>query len=487
MAQFPIINWQRTEYASDIGTLQSAIMLAQDGLNTQIVLLSDIPLSSTLNVPHNVTIRLTSNPEGPHAIDATGHSIRIMDINTGPDENVDTVVYFGNIILRGGYADVMSMDYMGGAIFGHGQGNAVIKLEPGAVFENNTAENGGAIALESGAVGVFGGHLVNNHGGSNGGAIAVFAGHPVLGAFQMSMDNSLISNNESEADGGAIYVASQDDVTISGGTISNNTAAGYGGGLHVRNLHFNGGAITGNTAGFGGGGIVLRDVGIITGTAILSNNTAPIGGGLALGDEPDTQLDIHGDAQIRNNIAAVDGGGIYLNESQLPLLKISGNVLFTQNSAARGYALRLPIHDAIYLANIHTDRWSANFIQGYNNYDIRYDGDNPPPPPGCHVDGEQMVDVCLPVTVVPFANVGNVTSRCCGSAVITRGDDVCPGVPNGTCNFTIRQRVCVKVPVDFGAVVTPGDPHVLSTDETCDNCPDMRDRDTEMAQAGGDN
>ena len=481
---FPIIEWQRTEYVTDMGNLQSAIMLAQDGLNTQINLMNNIPLTMPLNVPHNVRIKLTSIPEGPFAIDATGHSTRIMEINTGPDENVDTFVYFSNIILRGGYVDPMAMDDMGGAIFSHGQGNAIIKLEPGALFENNSARSGGAIALESGVVGVFGGQLINNHAKSDGGAVLVMAGHPTLGAFQMNMDNSLIADNESEADGGGVYIACLADVTISGGSISNNTAAGYGGGLHTRNMLFNGGMITGNTAGFGGGGIVLRDVGVITGTAVLSSNTAPIGGGIAMGDEIDTHLDISGDARIRNNTASADGGGIYLAEAQLAQLTISGNAQFTGNSAAQGYAERLPIHDAVYLANIHINQWSANFIQGYNNYDIRYNGNNPP---GCHVDGQQMIDVCLPVSVTPMATVGNVTTRCCGPAIITRGDNVCPGIPNGTCNFTIRQRMCVKVPVDFGAIVTPGEPHILCTDDGCDNCPDMRDRDTEMAQEGGDN
>ena len=123
------------------------------------------------------------------------------------------------------------------------------------------------------------------------------------------------------------------------------------------------------------------------------------------------------------------------------------------------------------MANIQATQWSANFIQGYNNYDIRYDGNNPPPIPGCHVDTEQMVEVCLPVAITPFANVGVITSRCCGTAVITRGDDVCQGIPNGTCNFTIRQKMCVTVPVDFGNTVVPGVPHVLCTDEPCDNCP----------------
>ena len=188
--------------------------------------------------------------------------------------------------------------------------------------------------------------------------------------------------------------------------------------------------------------------------------------------DTDTRLDILGDAKITNNIATGDegGGGIYLIENQLQQLTVGASVIFSGNSAVQGFALRLPIHDAIYLANIHATQWSANFIQGYNNYDIRYNGENPPPIPGCQVEGEQMVDICLPVSVAPYANVGNVTSKCCGVPVITRGDNLCSGIPSGTCNFTIRQRMCVNVPVDFGTIVQPGVPHILCTDEDCDDC-----------------
>ena len=89
----------------------------------------------------------------------------------------------------------------------------------------------------------------------------------------------------------------------------------------------------------------------------------------------------------------------------------------------------------------------------------------------CMVDGQQMSEVCLPVSVKPFANVGTITTRCCGPAIITPGTDICEGTPDGNCDFTISQRICVDVPVEFGAIVTPGEVHVGCTGNECANCP----------------
>ena len=70
---------------------------------------------------------------------------------------------------------------------------------------------------------------------------------------------------------------------------------------------------------------------------------------------------------------------------------------------------------------------------------------------------------------------GGVTStRCCGTPVVTPGRDVCAGVRNGACFFTITQDICVTVPVEFGAVATVGDSFVscngASDQDICTSC-----------------
>ena len=471
MEPFPPIDWQATIQVDDPAALQNAIDNAHNsGIPTRIELENNILLNQPLIVPERTKIYFTSVLGPPHVIDATGQNIRIMEIHTDIDPNYSTAVYFGNIIIRGGRS---TMD--GGAIYSTGPGYAIVALEPGASFEDNTAINGGAIALTRGSVGVFGGILHNNRADHNGGAVYIATGRAMpYGAFKMNMDSSLIYRNEAGINGGGVYVGSIHEVTIEGGTIENNIAHVSGGGLYVHRLTMSAGNILNNNADVGGGGIFLNGRGTITGSAGIVGNTAPGGGGIYLGRNDDVRLDIYNDARITNNHATGDdgGGGIFLTHAQLPLLTVALGVRFEANTALQGFANRLPADDAIYLANIHGTLWTSPFIQGYNNVDIRYDGENPPPPPGCQVDGHQMIDICLPVTVTPYCNVGEITTRCCGAAVITPGTLICPGTPLGDCNFTIQQRICVNVPVDFGATVQPGVPHIITTDEDCTGCDD---------------
>ena len=469
MSQFPPIEWPTNVNVNNQSSLQTAINNARiNGINTRITLTSNITLTQPLNVPERASVYLTSNPGGPYTI-AAGQGFRVMNVET-LDPNESTVVYFGNITVREGTSTAD-----GGAIYGSGPGNAVIVLESGANFQNNTAVNGGAIALTQGAVGVFGGTLTGNSASENGGAIYIAEGHrmAMYGAFSMLGGTSLISLNEAGMSGGGVYVGSTDDVVITGGTISYNHAYGKGGGLYVNKLDFSDGNISINSADAGGGGIYLDGVGNVNGLAHINGNMSLTGGGgIYMSENPDTRLDIEDNVQILGNhaIGAAGGGGIFVTRQMLPALTVGADVRFAGNSAIKGYPNRLPEDDAVYYANIHATQWSAYFIQGYNNYDIRYDNAEPEPAPGCQVEGQQMVDICLPVSVEPFATAGDITTRCCGEAIITPGDVPCQGIPNGKCNFTIRQKVCVNVPVDFGTITTPGEPHILCTDEDCSNC-----------------
>jgi hypothetical protein len=92
----------------------------------------------------------------------------------------------------------------------------------------------------------------------------------------------------------------------------------------------------------------------------------------------------------------------------------------------------------------------------------------------CPTISSQRVDVCVPVTIKPFANVGATVLKCCGDAVILPGHQRCIGKKEGACVFTITQTICVEVPVEFGAVAKVGDSYVdclcVSSDEICKNC-----------------
>lgn len=85
------------------------------------------------------------------------------------------------------------------------------------------------------------------------------------------------------------------------------------------------------------------------------------------------------------------------------------------------------------------------------------DGPAPAQASSCPTTTYQEVDVCVPVTITPRAEVGEATVTCCGDPTITPGAAACAGPVGGTCSFTISQRVCVAVPVAFGADTAIGD------------------------------
>lgn len=73
-------------------------------------------------------------------------------------------------------------------------------------------------------------------------------------------------------------------------------------------------------------------------------------------------------------------------------------------------------------------------------------------------------------------------TKCCGTPVVTPGLEVCNGMKNGSCVFTITQDICAAVPVEFGAVATVGDTLVscneVSDNDICTGCGQMPAPDT---------
>lgn len=99
----------------------------------------------------------------------------------------------------------------------------------------------------------------------------------------------------------------------------------------------------------------------------------------------------------------------------------------------------------------------------------------------CPATGFQKIDVCVPVSVTPFANAGKTRTICCGDPVVDPKDKPCPGKKNGVCTFTISQRICVEVPVDFGATAMVGDVFVDCKEASSHNiCSDCDDDDEDM-------
>ena len=89
-----------------------------------------------------------------------------------------------------------------------------------------------------------------------------------------------------------------------------------------------------------------------------------------------------------------------------------------------------------------------------NNYEEEKPMDNRT---GCPAVGYQDVNVCIPVTIKPFGEAGNVKTQCLGNPVISSKCDTCSGNPGGVCKFTISQKLRVEVPVIFDAKAEVGE------------------------------
>lgn len=165
---------------------------------------------------------------------------------------------------------------IGGAVYSTGSlGSCSIT---NGTLTSNSANSGGAIGIDNGNVSVSGGTLSSNSATEFGGAI-----YTTGAGASCTVSNGTLQSNSSKY-GGAIAVING-NITVNGGTISQNTASEYGGGIGVANgvASVEGGAVNTNTAGMYGGGIFAagESAGItVSGNGSVSSNTAKNGGGI---------------------------------------------------------------------------------------------------------------------------------------------------------------------------------------------------------------
>ena len=89
----------------------------------------------------------------------------------------------------------------------------------------------------------------------------------------------------------------------------------------------------------------------------------------------------------------------------------------------------------------------------------------------CQTVTYQPATVCIPVAVTPFAVPGPTRTICCGDPVIVPGARQCPAGAR-SCFFTVTQRICVEVPIAFGASTRTGQPQVGCEEASEEFCPD---------------
>ena len=186
----------------------------------------------------------------------------------------------------------------------------------GTIGSNYTAYNydgdGGGVYVAGGECNIYG-KIYNNTAKRDGGGVYVADGNCNIAA-------TSINYNEAAGSGGGIYVAGG-ECRIATQTIGSNTATGNGGGVYVasgakvtvNNTQAGPPRITHNTANGNGGGVYLCEGVEWNNLCYVTTNTAQYGGGIY--SEGDCKLTIR-NGSVEGNTATVEGGGLYLNDSQ---------------------------------------------------------------------------------------------------------------------------------------------------------------------------
>ena len=227
---------------------------------------------------------------------------------------------YGGVYVEGGTCNIGQNAYItGNQAFDQGGGVYVaggICNIYGTIGSNYTAYNydgdGGGVYVAGGECNIYG-TISNNTAKRDGGGVYVAGGKCDIAA-------TSINYNDAAGNGGGIYVAGG-ECRIATQTIGLNTATGNGGGVYVasgakvtvNNTQAGPPRITHNTANGNGGGVYLCEGVEWNNLCYVTTNTAQYGGGIY--SEGDCKLTIR-NGSVERNTATVEGGGLYLNDSQ---------------------------------------------------------------------------------------------------------------------------------------------------------------------------
>ncbi len=292
---------------SGAGSLRQAITDASAGDTIEFSVSGTITLSSSLTISKNLTIQ----GPGASSLDISGNnSVRVFLVSGS------AVVTINDLSIINGTAS----NYGGGVE--NDQATTTInncKITGCTVTGTGT---GAGVDSYNGTVTINNSLLSGNTAGGRGGAVSAYGG-------SMTLNNSTLDSNNADMGGAIGQLQSTGDLTVTGCTISNNSAnqgQNYGGGIYWYNGTVN-----------------------ITNTT-FSGNSASYGGAISDGSAAYT-MNINA-CTIVNNSASTQGGGILLRNATANIK----NTILASNTCATG-------------ANYYSDGGTLT-SQGYNLCDV---------------------------------------------------------------------------------------------------------------------
>ncbi len=260
-------------------------------------------------------------------IDGDGQT-RIFHIQN-PGDGLQTTVTLNGLALTDGYADNSANFGFGGAVLVEFGAEATIRNSQ--IRENSSSTNGGGIAVNNAAltlensvisgntalgIGVGGGisigsgvitirdTVISENIAASGGGVDIAAFGPEFSS--VSIINTFIDSNFSEAWGGGVFIGSNNvDVDLQNVTVSNNISSA-------------------------GGGIFLLNASLDATNLTIADNSAIQGGGLEIASNgPGGPVTTLNQSTITGNYAQSDAGGIYALFANLQI----NNSIVTANAA----------------------------------------------------------------------------------------------------------------------------------------------------------
>ena len=256
----------------------------------------------------------------------------------------------GTFTMYGGEISGNACSDTGGGVISAG---TYLKLYGGTI-SNNTADKRGGGVFTNMTLTISDGITITGNKSEQGGGIYTYDE-------DITINGGNITGNTATYGGGVYHIGDYrtcDTLTISGSaTITGNTATD-GGGVYVESgkntstwnkgqgaLQINGGSITNNTATGNGGGVYINERGLLTITGgNVTDNTATVNGGGVYFNGESKKFNISGNINVTGNKKSGKANNIYLPNGQI--IKIMGELT---NTAPIGVTTEVELDSSNYV------------------------------------------------------------------------------------------------------------------------------------------
>ena len=295
--------------------------------------------------------------------------------------------YGGGIYINGGTAEIhdAEISYNTAGVFGGGiaTNNADVTIT-GSKLNNNVTEDssiyagGGGLSHEQGKLRISDCQIINNTSKKNGGGLMI---RHLLDAV---VEHCTVTGNSADNMGGGIQIECDGKVIMQGCNIGQNTALN-GGGIGVDqyngtlNVYGTNITVQMNKASKGGGIYFQGGMGNcqFQDTAIQSNVSTGDGGGIyGNGSGKFILIDGTGTSTLKDNQAAANGGGVYLNEKSSAQVVLNLQGENANQAGVQGHNVALMGGTVYLLSGIFNHPENAGNKEIYNAYLKRQQGDS---------------------------------------------------------------------------------------------------------------